>query len=274
MQRVTGIGGVFFRAKDPAALKKWYADHLGVTPTPTDYAQLPWFQQAGPTVYEPFPDDTRYFGRSEQAWMINFRVRDLEALVAQLRAAAVDVTIDPERYPNGRFARLQDPEGNPVELWEPQDAVAVDAVGPVDHVELFVPDRDEAARWYQRVLGLTIIEPYRQWADNPHGPLMISSDDGRTKLALFTGQPQGTQQTAGFHRVAFRVGADGFLAFLRRLPSLQLSEPQRGPVSVDSAVDHQQAFSIYFSDPYGHRLEVTTYEHAAVRAVLPALAAR
>jgi catechol 2,3-dioxygenase-like lactoylglutathione lyase family enzyme len=148
------------------------------------------------------------------------------------------------------------------------------AVGPIDHVELFVPDRDEAAGWYQRVLGLTIIEPYRQWADNPHGPLMISSDDGRTKLALFTGQPQGTQQTAGFHRVAFRVDADGFLAFLRRLPSLQLSEPQRGTVSVESAVDHQQAFSIYFSDPYGHRLEVTTYDHAAVRAALPAMAAR
>ena len=150
----------------------------------------------------------------------------------------------------------------------------VAAVGPIDHVELFVPDRDEAARWYQRVLGLTVIESYRQWADNPHGPLMISSDDGRTKLALFTGQPQGAQPTAGFHRVAFRVDASGFLAFLRRLPSLQLSEPQRGMISADAAVDHQQAFSIYFSDPYGHRLEVTTYEHVAVRAALPALAAK
>ena len=136
--------------------------------------------------------------------MINFRVRDLDAIVRQLRAAEVDVTLDPERYPNGRFARLQDPEGNPVELWEPKDAAALDAVGPLDHVELFVPDRDEAARWYQRVLGLAVIEPYRHWAENPQGPLMISSDDGRTKLALFTGRPQGAQPTAGFHRVAFR----------------------------------------------------------------------
>ena len=116
MERVSGIGGVFFRSKDPRALRKWYEDLLGVTPTPTDYTQLPWFQQAGPTIYEPFPDDTPHFGRSDQVWMINFRVRDLDAIVAQLRAAAVDVTVDPERYPNGRFARLQDPEGNPVEL--------------------------------------------------------------------------------------------------------------------------------------------------------------
>lgn len=274
MERVTGIGGVFFRSKDPTALRKWYEDRLGVTPTPTDYAQLPWFQQAGPTIYEPFPDDTPHFGRADQVWMINFRVRDLDAIVAQLRAAAVDVTVDPERYPNGRCARLQDPEGNPVELWEPKDAAALDAVGSLDHVELFVPDRDEAARWYQRVLGLAVIEPYRQWAENPQGPLMISSDDGRTKLALFTGRPQGAQPTAGFHRVAFRVDANGFVAFLRRLPALQLSDPQRGTVSLETVVDHQQAYSIYFSDPYGHRLEVTTYEHAAVRAALPALAAK
>jgi catechol 2,3-dioxygenase-like lactoylglutathione lyase family enzyme len=150
----------------------------------------------------------------------------------------------------------------------------VSGIGPIDHVELFVPDRDEAAGWYQRVLGLAVVEPYRQWAENPHGPLMISSDDGLTKLALFTGQPQGAQQTAGFHRVAFRVDASGFLAFVRRLPSLQLRDPQRGMVTADAVVDHQQACSIYFSDPYGHRLEVTTYEHAAVRAALPALTAK
>ena len=66
-----------------------------------------------------FPGDTAYFGRPEQSWMINFRVRSLDAMVAQLRAAGLDVTVDPESYPNGRCARLYDPEGNPVELWEP-----------------------------------------------------------------------------------------------------------------------------------------------------------
>jgi glyoxylase I family protein len=119
MERVTGIGGVFFRAKDPKALRHWYQQHLGVTATPADYEQLPWQQEAGPTAFEPFPSDTGYFGRPAQAWMINFRVRDLAAMVTQLRAAGLEVTVDPEIYPNGRFARLH-PEGNPVELWQPQ----------------------------------------------------------------------------------------------------------------------------------------------------------
>jgi glyoxylase I family protein len=121
MEKVIGIGGIFFRAKDPQALRDWYERYLGVTATPADYEQIPWRQEAGPAAIEPFPDDTTYFGRPEQVWMINFRVRDLAAMVTQLRAAGVDVTVDPEAYPNGRFARLHDPEGNPVELWEPQE---------------------------------------------------------------------------------------------------------------------------------------------------------
>ena len=121
MEKVTGIGGMFFRANDPKTLKKWYEEHLGVTATPTDYDQPPWLQQGGPTVFEPFPVDTTYFGRANQAWMINFRVRNLDAMVAQLRASGLAVVVDPKTYPNGRFARLHDPEGNPVELWEPQD---------------------------------------------------------------------------------------------------------------------------------------------------------
>lgn len=120
MEKVTGIGGVFFRARDPKALQHWYQQHLGVTVTPANYEQLPWQQEAGPTAFEPFPHDTLYFGPPGKVWMINFRVRNLEAMVTQLRAAGVEVTVDPETYPNGRFARLHDPEGNPVELWEPQ----------------------------------------------------------------------------------------------------------------------------------------------------------
>jgi predicted enzyme related to lactoylglutathione lyase len=68
----------------------------------------------------PFPDDTKYFGKAEQDWMVNFRVRNLGAMVKQLAAAAITVTVDPIEYPNGKFARLHDPEGNPVELWEPR----------------------------------------------------------------------------------------------------------------------------------------------------------
>jgi catechol 2,3-dioxygenase-like lactoylglutathione lyase family enzyme len=142
------------------------------------------------------------------------------------------------------------------------------AVGSLDHVELFVPDRFEAASWYERALGLQIVEACRPWADNPQGPLMISSDGGATKLALFTGEPQGTRQTAGFHRVAFMVDGRGFLAFLERLPGLSLEDHHGRPVRADAAVDHQQAYSIYFCDPYGHRLEVTTYDYEAVCAAL------
>ena len=69
-------------------------------------------------MFAPFPKDSEYFGNAEKQWMINFRVLDLDAMVEQLRAAKVDVVVDAEDYPNGRFARLHDPEGNPIELWE------------------------------------------------------------------------------------------------------------------------------------------------------------
>ncbi|HWV99123.1 MAG TPA: VOC family protein [Candidatus Acidoferrum sp.] len=120
MQKVTGFGGLFFRANDPTATARWYKENLGVEPVPADYSQKPWWQEAGPAVFAPFPADSQYFGNAGKNWMINFRVRDLDAMVAQLRAARIDVAVDPQVYPNGRFARLHDPEGNPIELWEPK----------------------------------------------------------------------------------------------------------------------------------------------------------
>jgi predicted enzyme related to lactoylglutathione lyase len=85
---------------------------------PADYNERPWSQEAGPTVFAPFSADSEYFGAADKQWMINFRVRDLDAMVQQLRTASIDVAVDAQIYPNGRFARLHDPEGNPVELWE------------------------------------------------------------------------------------------------------------------------------------------------------------
>lgn len=120
MERVRGIGGFFFRAKAPKALAKWYADHLGIALTPTDYNQEPWRQEAGPTAFQPFPADTTYFERPGQMFMLNFRVRDLDAMVEQLRKAGVAVEVDPKIYPNGRFASTHDPEGNPIQLWQPK----------------------------------------------------------------------------------------------------------------------------------------------------------
>lgn len=119
MEKVLGIGGLFFRSSDPERLARWYADNLGVDPVPQDYDTPPWRQNEGATVFAPFPAETDYFGDPVRQWMINFRVRDLDAMVAQLERAGIEVTPDPEAYPNGRFARLVDPDGNPVELWEP-----------------------------------------------------------------------------------------------------------------------------------------------------------
>ena len=120
MGQVTGIGGVFFRAKDPEALGAWYMRYLGITPVPKDYDTPVWQQQAGPTVFAPFPKETKYFGEPTQSFMINFRVDDLDGLVDRLRGEGIEVAVDGEHYPNGRFARLHDPEGNPIELWEPK----------------------------------------------------------------------------------------------------------------------------------------------------------
>lgn len=119
MEKVQGIGGFFFKAENAEALGKWYEENLGILPPPPDYETLPWQQDAGMTVFSPFPKSTDYFGKPEQMWMINFRVRNLDAMVAQLRDKGIPVDVDGEVYPNGRFAQLSDPEGNPIQLWEP-----------------------------------------------------------------------------------------------------------------------------------------------------------
>ena len=122
MQRVTGIGGIFFTAQDPGALSRWYSDHLGVQAPPESYDEPSWWQQAGPTVVAAMPTDSPHFGGPRHSWSINFRVDDLDAMVAQLRDAGLTVEVDPETYPNGRFAALSDPEGNPLQLWQPDGA--------------------------------------------------------------------------------------------------------------------------------------------------------
>ena len=119
MERVTGIGGVFMRSSDPNALARWYRDHLGLNAY-SEEADETWWQEEGPTVWAPFPADTDYFGRREQGWMINFRVSDLDAMLAQLRDAGV--TVDDELQVMegiGRFGWGFDPDGNRFELWEP-----------------------------------------------------------------------------------------------------------------------------------------------------------
>ncbi len=118
MERVVGIGGIFFRAKDPISLATWYDAHLGINPAPTDMTTPPWVSKEGVTVFAPFANDTDYFPADRQ-FMLNFRVENLDAMLAQLRAAKIEVVREEEIDGIGRFARIHDPEENPIELWEP-----------------------------------------------------------------------------------------------------------------------------------------------------------
>jgi predicted enzyme related to lactoylglutathione lyase len=131
MARVTGIGGFFFRARDPEALNRWYGEHLGVVPLDSrTYEDPGWFQDRGETVFSAIAADSEMPGPAERTWAINFRVDDLDGVVARLRAAGIEVEPHAEEYPNGRFAELADPEGNRVQLWEPNAAAIARDPGP------------------------------------------------------------------------------------------------------------------------------------------------
>jgi catechol 2,3-dioxygenase-like lactoylglutathione lyase family enzyme len=114
---VTGIGGFFFRSDDPGALSAWYEKHLGI-----GAGNDGWHQSAGPTILAPFPKSTDYFG-PEKHWMLNLRVSELAPLLQELAASGIAIVKDPawDSPQTGRFARIHDPEGNPIELWEPPE---------------------------------------------------------------------------------------------------------------------------------------------------------
>ena len=117
MAKVSGIGGVFFRAREPQKLAEWYQTHLGISPAPTDMTTAPWISEAGVTVFAPFPEDTDYFPQ-DRAFMLNFRVADLGTMLADLGTAGIEILKDETIEGLGRFAHIHDPEGNPIELWE------------------------------------------------------------------------------------------------------------------------------------------------------------
>jgi len=121
MEAVTGIGGVFFKSKDPAALKSWYAAHLGIKPE--EYgAVFEWggeSSEKGMTVWSPFPSESQHFEPTNAPYMINYRVRDLDAMLAQLRAAGVWVDEKTDDGAFGKFGWARDCDGNRFELWQP-----------------------------------------------------------------------------------------------------------------------------------------------------------
>jgi catechol 2,3-dioxygenase-like lactoylglutathione lyase family enzyme len=123
MKRVTGLGGVFFKTPDPDGLKDWYRRHLGIESDPWGFSFF-WRkpdapEEKGYTVWSPFPDSTKYFAPSAEPYMINYRVDDLEALLAALAAEGVEIVGGPDTEENGKFAWILDPEGRKIELWEP-----------------------------------------------------------------------------------------------------------------------------------------------------------
>jgi len=124
--RVTGIGGIFFKAKDPAALKAWYEKNLGMRMVQSG-TNFEWHQGAdstkkGFTLWAPFRETTKYFQPSDKQFMINYRVEQLDALLVKLKAAGILPTDTVQRVSYGNFVHLMDPEGNKLELWEPNDA--------------------------------------------------------------------------------------------------------------------------------------------------------
>ncbi|MEP3637976.1 MAG: VOC family protein [Paracoccaceae bacterium] len=119
MQKVLGFGGFFFRSHDREALAKWYRDVLGIELVPQSAEELPWMAKGGATVFAPFSSDTSYFA-SDKAFMLNFRVADIDAMIAQIEETGTSVTRLDDMPGIGKFAHLADPEGTPIELWQPE----------------------------------------------------------------------------------------------------------------------------------------------------------
>lgn len=122
--RVTGIGGVFFRSTDPAETRNWYRTHLGIDAADWGGFAFRWQEQDQPeetgyTVWGVFSDTTEYFGPGDQSYMLNYRVADLTGLIDALRQEGVEIAGEIEQHPNGKFAWIVDPEGRRIELWEP-----------------------------------------------------------------------------------------------------------------------------------------------------------
>jgi predicted enzyme related to lactoylglutathione lyase len=126
MKKVTGIGGVFFKCKDPEKVKEWYQTHLGLH-TDQYGVNFEWRDaedpaKKGSTQWSPFSETTKFFQPSAKDFMINYRVENLEALVTQLKAEGVTVLDEIETYPYGKFVHIMDLEGNKIQLWEPGDS--------------------------------------------------------------------------------------------------------------------------------------------------------
>ena len=132
----------------------------------------------------------------------------------------------------------------------------------LDHVHVYVTNREAAAEWYKRILGLEIVAALAFWANDPNGPLSISPDGGNTELALF--QRPCAVPPARRATIAFRVDGAGFQAFLARLAEHPVFDGEGRQVTAQDIVDHDKSFSVYFCDPDGNPYELTTYDYAQI----------
>ncbi len=126
MKKVTGVGGIFFKCKDPKKMTEWYKQNLGLTTNPYGGATFEWYEGAdstkkGQTQWQPFPETTKYFEPSSKDFMINYRVENLEALVEELKKNGVTIVDAIEDVSYGKFIHILDAEGNKIQLWEPKD---------------------------------------------------------------------------------------------------------------------------------------------------------
>lgn len=137
-------------------------------------------------------------------------------------------------------------------------------MGSLDHMHLVVPDRDEAAAWFERNLGFETVDAYRQWAEVEGGPLHISADGGRSGLALFQAQRGHTAAPIPIG-IAFQVDAESFMDFARGLEKTEIRDAQGEPLRAASVVDHDLCYAFYFQDPWGNPFELDCYDHARVR---------
>src|SRR5260370_16905356 len=119
MEKVTGIGGFFFRAKDPKTLGLWYQQHLGILTIPTTSEEHGWQQEAGPTAFAPFKETSDYFGDAQKVWMANFRVRERDKMAARRQASGIPAEMDKQPYPYTPLARRPNPHGHPHQFLYP-----------------------------------------------------------------------------------------------------------------------------------------------------------
>lgn len=135
----------------------------------------------------------------------------------------------------------------------------------IDHVHVEVPDREVAAKWYGRILGLEPVKHLAEWAEHPQGPLILATPDGLPVLSLFA---RASKPVSRDTTIAFRVIGLDFLKFLDRLKETEISRDDGVRLTRADVVDHDLAWSIYFTDPWDNRFEITSYDYAAIKTAL------